>query len=316
MNMREGMRRVGIVLGALGCVAGGATGYWNLQNAWSLHTKFERLQDLPIMHDVNAAINRDLDSLAQRHGHIDFSNMGGIPAHCTEYLTYSVNPTTRADVDNFMKWESEKSRVAQQAPNSIMHGVVDDYIIEPGGQFWLRCDGCRYTIRPPDYETGFDVCAVTASNGASLVSNALQPADVNISVSKVRLKHPNITPEQIDKDFASYKSGGKMPDYFMDGIVEVPQEKPAGTLPPVIVGFKVDVDDIEDIHTVNVDKAGAISSIQLTSGEWVYSRKTLNFVASLLLPFCLPVIGFLVPWGTIKVLTWVGTGFIEPRGSA
>ena len=128
----------------------------------------------------------------------------------------------------------EERRMAAKDPNSIMHGIGEDYIINPEKDF--------------EYETGFDVCEVTAANGS-------------------------------------------------------------------ILGFKVDVDDIGDIQAVNADKTGAISSIQLTTGESIYSGKTrkarLAFIGSLLLPLCYPVIGFLVPWGTIKVFVWVGIGFFE-----
>jgi hypothetical protein len=234
MNIREGMRRVGIVLGALGCVAGGAFGYWNFQNAWSLHTKFERLQALPVMRDVNTAIKRHQDLLAEPN---PFSSIGGVPVPCTEFRTFLLTPTTptAADFENFIKWDTEESGVARQAPKSIMHGTVGDYLINPDKDL--------------DYETGFDVCNVTAANGS-------------------------------------------------------------------ILGFKVDVNDIEDIQTVNADKAGAISSIQLTKGEWTHRgpktlRSRLAFIASLLLPLCYPVIGFLVPWGTIKLFVWVGIGFSE-----
>ena len=220
MNMREGMRRVGIVLGALGCVAGGAFGYWNLQNAWSSHTRLERLLALPVMHDVNAAIKRDLDLLSKPH--IDFSSIGGIPVPCKEYRTFLSKPTTPIgdDFENFRKWEMEERRMAAKDPNSIMHGIGEDYIINPEKDF--------------EYETGFDVCEVTAANGS-------------------------------------------------------------------ILGFKVDVDDIGDIQAVNADKTGAISSIQLTTGESIYSGKTrkarLAFIGSLLLPSLLSSDRFPGPLG-------------------
>jgi hypothetical protein len=83
----------------------------------------------------------------------------------------------------------------------------------------------------------------------------------------------------------------------------------------------VDVKGTAAIQTVNADKAGAISSIQLTTGEWVRREaKTLKarlaFIASLLLPFCYPVVGFLVPWGTIRVFVWVAGGFSAPQSSS
>jgi hypothetical protein len=73
MNAREGMRRLGLVLGVLGCVVGGVFGYLDLQNVWSSHTKFERLQSLAMKHDVAATIKAYQDS----------GNVGFVPLHET-----------------------------------------------------------------------------------------------------------------------------------------------------------------------------------------------------------------------------------------
>jgi hypothetical protein len=43
---------------------------------------------------------------------------------------------------------------------------------------------------------------------------------VNLSISKIQSVHPNVTKEQIEKDYTEYKTSGKMADYFTDGIVE------------------------------------------------------------------------------------------------
>lgn len=47
MNAREGMRRLGIVLGILGGIAGGFFGYTDVQNVWTSHRKFESLLASP-----------------------------------------------------------------------------------------------------------------------------------------------------------------------------------------------------------------------------------------------------------------------------
>jgi hypothetical protein len=56
MNVREGMRRVGIVFGAAGCVAGGILGYWHIDEVWKVHaakiTAFERVESSPLMREV------------------------------------------------------------------------------------------------------------------------------------------------------------------------------------------------------------------------------------------------------------------------
>jgi hypothetical protein len=32
-----------------------------------------------------------------------------------------------------------------------------------------------------------------------------------------------------------------------------------------------------------------------------------------LIPLLYPILGFLLPWGSIRLLTWVGSGFVDPR---
>ena len=56
MNAREGMRRLGIVLGCVGGILGAVAGYFGLQNFWSEHTRFDRLRSSAVMHDVATAI--------------------------------------------------------------------------------------------------------------------------------------------------------------------------------------------------------------------------------------------------------------------
>jgi hypothetical protein len=60
-----------------------------------------------------------------------------------------------------------------------------------------------------------------------------------------------------------------------------------------------------------VDKAGLISSIELSTGESVQlvDPPALN---ACLIPLLYPVFGFLLPWSGIRVLTWVATGFFAP----
>jgi hypothetical protein len=220
MNMREGMRRVGIVLGALGCVAGGAIGYWDLQNVWSSHTRFERLQALPVMLDVNAAIKDYRDSLAKQHEHETFTDLRPLPP------------------------------------------------LPPGA-----------TPYPPGF--------VPDKGIPPLPPGATQEPPGTVTIT---------------------------PDFIPDYVARAANAHDKAVADDPAADITVDVKGTDGIQTVNADKGGVTSSIQLTAGEWVRrGAKTLKgrlaLVASLLLPFCYPVIGFLVPWGTIRVFVWVAGGF-------
>jgi len=56
-----------------------------------------------------------------------------------------------------------------------------------------------------------------------------------------------------------------------------------------------------------------ISDIETDDGQKLHRTDPPGFWVYLLIP-ALPVLGFLVPWGTIKTLTWIGTGFFQQTG--
>ena len=56
MNTLEGKRRIGIILGVMGGIAGGVMAYPLLLHAWTEHTRFEQLRALPVVQDAAAAI--------------------------------------------------------------------------------------------------------------------------------------------------------------------------------------------------------------------------------------------------------------------
>jgi len=70
--------------------------------------------------------------------------------------------------------------------------------------------------------------------------------------------------------------------------------------------------NLDGIKQVTVDKVGVVSSIELSTGESV-QRVAPPALKAYLIPLLYPVLGFLIPWGGIRLLTWVGSGFVEPR---
>ncbi len=251
MNIREGMRRVGIVLGALGCVAGGGLGYWSLQEVWRAHTRFERLQALPVMLDLNAAIK-------------DFHQV-------------QIDPRTGERIPDKIV------EVPGVGSVSFPGGMSDDKIAEAITSYLAQHKIQQVPPPPPGY---------------TLDRPAVPPPPLPPGATLV----PDFIPEYAASTRAAY-----------------PHDKAVADDPAA--EFTVDVKGTDGIQTVNADKSGAISSIQLTTGEWVHRgaktlKARLGFIASLLLPFCYPVIGFLVPWGTIRVFVWVAGGFSAPQSTS
>jgi hypothetical protein len=70
---------------------------------------------------------------------------------------------------------------------------------------------------------------------------------------------------------------------------------------------------IDGVDQFTVDPStGNIVSIELSTGETVERTQVPQPKAYLFL-LLYPTLGFLVPWGAVRVLTWVGSGFFIPH---
>jgi len=90
-----------------------------------------------------------------------------------------------------------------------------------------------------------------------------------------------------------------------DGVTADPWEKAAAK-------YRKDsiLVNLDSIKRVTVDQSGLIASIELSSGEPVprVDPPPLKAYLSVLL---YPLIGFVLPWVGVRLLTWVGRGFVE-----
>lgn len=79
----------------------------------------------------------------------------------------------------------------------------------------------------------------------------------------------------------------------------------------------------EGIQNVEVDQTGAFVSVGLIDGTTLYPSTepaVLDYAEAL----SFPLFGFVVPWGSVRLLAWIGTGFFitgenshaDPTGSA
>ena len=68
----------------------------------------------------------------------------------------------------------------------------------------------------------------------------------------------------------------------------------------------------DGIDGVYFDSAKRVTQIRFATGDWVF-RTELPMFKAYLLVLAFPVVGFLIPWASIRLLAWVGTGFFAPR---
>ena len=82
---------------------------------------------------------------------------------------------------------------------------------------------------------------------------------------------------------------------------------------PIYERHVIPIRDDADIKSITWT-FGAVSSVQLTTGpsiERTRSESRWNYFGAAMLP----VLGFVVPWGLLRVLSWILAGFFQEQGS-
>jgi hypothetical protein len=69
--------------------------------------------------------------------------------------------------------------------------------------------------------------------------------------------------------------------------------------------------DMGAIKTIHWTKDYGVKSIETEDGQTLYPTTAPNRWLYLLVAL-FPVFGFLIPWGTIRAIGWVGAGFVQP----
>ena len=67
MNLREGMRRIGMVLGVAGAIIGGVAGYASASTTWQSRASARQFQYLRSCPTVEKFLKKLLDPFAQKY---------------------------------------------------------------------------------------------------------------------------------------------------------------------------------------------------------------------------------------------------------
>jgi len=136
---------------------------------------------------------------------------------------------------------------------------------------------------------------------------------------------PNDWPSEVSGPWSRYGDTDKPTDPYAAYQVPVGwlQHAEASALGGSPEGWRVDAGRVRAIHfwkdtddgKVNARWAGNVSTadisdIETENGQKVYRTEPPSFWSYLLIPV-FPVMGFFLPWGAIKTLTWVGVGFSQ-----
>lgn len=234
MNIREGSRRVGILLGVLGATIGFVAEDHDGMNLWTAH-----------------AANRQFDSL--------------MSAPTMVQVSKAANVEHARDVEN----ADLGRRVKERFP-----GVYGDLTNSDLGK--------KVRARYPDGSWEKHAKDVSPS-----------PVQPKTDASKTG----KFTPPPL-----SSHEGPTLP-------LDLPTSAPWESAPKV--GFVVVIHH-DGLREANVDSDGIIQSIRLEAGQ-VVERGEPPVVASYLKVLLYPLLGFLIPWGTIHALSWVAIGFFQSK---
>ena len=69
----------------------------------------------------------------------------------------------------------------------------------------------------------------------------------------------------------------------------------------------------DGIFSIHYDVGGAVTSLDLNSGEKITEPASPLSLRMLIVPLFFPLAGFLLPWGFMKCLAWVAVGFTAPK---
>lgn len=97
----------------------------------------------------------------------------------------------------------------------------------------------------------------------------------------------------------------QLPKGFLSLGPDAPKLEP-GSDEPVIVEVALD-----GVKTITMDNSLKITKIELNTGDTIYNRDEPSTLETLSTVFSLPLIGFLLPWGILKTITWVALGFFQ-----
>jgi hypothetical protein len=266
MNFREGTRRLALLFGAAGAIAGGLASYVELQPVLSqraMHNRFERLANS----DTVKRTRRDFAPEAV---------VGGDTTSEGQYKYVQLPDGSYAKFLSSATNEEIRARVVQLFPNA--YNSVAPY--------------------QQNADTGKNAAPATPPG------HTLDPSQP---------KKPHITEYDPNELTQKQSQQGK---YNQTDIADPWKQSAADFYPdgPWRIGEPSPV-NAGGVKNVYWAQGGEVSSIETEDGQTLYPTPAPSAWMYLLIAI-LPLLGFLIPWGIIRAIGWVGTGFSEPNQPA
>jgi hypothetical protein len=69
----------------------------------------------------------------------------------------------------------------------------------------------------------------------------------------------------------------------------------------------------DGIANIRYDANGSVTLLELATGDVLVKTPSPPYFVETLVPFSFPIIGFLLPWGVMKSISWVASGFTTSK---
>jgi hypothetical protein len=274
MNLREGTRRLALLLGVIGAMVGGVASYLELQpilDQMARHKSFERLANSDVVKQVRKAI--------QVPG---FGPPENPPPAFNPNLPYEAVASDPIQEFMALPLEQQLSTLQQLSPDK------QDKLLAKVKEYRSKQTAPAERMRVPQLGPMPD--QMTLEEFGQRIK-AKYPQYANLSdadiANKVIAKYPQY------KAFIKAASGNKYE------IVDPDDWK--------VIADEVDRGGIKTIHWT---KDYGIESIDTEDGQTLYPTPAPSAWRYLLIVL-FPILGFFIPWGAVRAIGWVGAGFIQ-----
>jgi hypothetical protein len=264
MNVREGMRRLGILLGVSGAILGGFVSYSDAKAAWDSHRAYRRFESV-----MASPAMRKVAKAAQ-----DYQR------------EYWKGPWTRFR-ETIGRVTYADGAIWEDVPEGTRHVAK----LGPGKY--------RITTDAGTFEITTDEANPQASADLSKLTDEQLEVYRDLLAQK-QGKAPFSKQHRADTAIPTFEEFKKEADSADWKLWKAEPERSHEDQLLVLV-------NLDGIKDVMVDQAGDIDSIELTTGESI-PKLTPPALRAYVIPLLYPILGFLLPWGAARVLTWVGSG--------
>ena len=285
MNLREGTRRLALLLGVAGAIAGGFASYILLQPALdqrARHNKFEQLANLGDVQKERKCRLLGYDSGCFR---MKLPPGAALVEQPNDWQDVPTAPPAKVAKREAAPKKDDWSQY-EVAPASAAPAKV--YLDDNGNPVPSKFSSEAVTplakaIRPQ----------IDPKTGERVVAAPTEPTPPNAPKPKYTIEDP---PDPFAA-IAEQPSPSDVPSKFSSEVVVTPLASEVNT---------------GDVKTINWSpgKDYRVESIETQDGQTLYPTPAPSAWTYLLLAL-FPILGFFIPWGTIRAIGWVGAGFIQ-----